>query len=144
MSETQTYKTHRQWVPLWHYVATPIALINVIVAAKGLSGGMTFANSWAVVFALGFFAVAYLSRQQAIVVQNRLIKLEERIRMKELLPEALRARIGELTTSQFIGLRFAPDAELVGLVERCLGGQLANAEAVKKEIKGWRPDTLRA
>ena len=144
MPETQTYQTHRQWVPLWHFVALPIAMANLVIQFMALRNGMTFASIWGAVFAIGFAAAAYLARQQAIVVQNRLIRLEERLRMRDALPEGTRGRIGELTTSQLIGLRFAPDAELAGLVERCLGGQLANAEAVKKEIKGWRADTLRA
>ena len=144
MPETQTYQTHRQWVPLWHFVALPIAMANLVIQFMALRNGMTFASIWSAVFAIGFAAAAYLARQQAIVVQNRLIRLEERLRMRDVLPEGTRGRIGELTTSQLIGLRFAPDAELGGLVERCLGGQLANAEAVKKEIKGWRADTLRA
>ncbi len=144
MSETQTYQTHRQWVPLWHFVALPIALANLIIAGMGLKQGFSFSTIWVVVFAIGFAAAAYLARQQAIVVQNRLIRLEERLRMRDVLSEGLRGRIGELNTSQLIGLRFAPDAELAGLVERCLSGQLADAEAVKKEIKGWRSDTLRA
>ena len=144
MAESQDYKTHRMWVPLWHYVATPIALINLIVALVWLKNGLTFGNIWMVVFAVGFAATAYLSRVQAVTVQNRLIRLEERLRLREVLPEAMRGRIMDLTVSQLIGLRFASDAELAGLVERCLSGQLGNAEAVKKEIKTWRPDTLRA
>ncbi len=144
MAEQQTYASHRMWVPLWHYVATPIALINLIKTLVSLKNGITFTSIWAVVFAVGFAAVAYLSRAQALTVQNRLIRLEERTRLREVLPESMRGRISELTLSQLIGLRFAPDAELAGLVERCLGGQLANAEAVKKAITGWRPDTLRA
>jgi hypothetical protein len=144
MADTQTYATHRKWVPLWHYVALPIALLNIAVALRGLKNGVTFDNVWVVLIGIAFFATAYLSRSQALVVQNRLIRLEERLRLKEVLPAAMHAHIAQLTTSQLIGLRFAPDAELPGLVEACVGGQLANAEAVKKAIKGWRPDTLRA
>jgi len=67
-----------------------------------------------------------------------------RLRLKDVLAPALAARIDELTVSQLVGLRFASDAELPGLVERCLNGQLANGEAVKKEIKNWQADWLRA
>ena len=65
-------------------------------------------------------------------------------RLREVLPAALAARIGELRTSQLIGLRFAGNGEMAGLVERCLSGELANGEAVKKQIKHWQPDWLRA
>lgn len=144
MAETQTYATHRKWVPLWHYVALPVTMINVAVVLNNLRKTPDLMHGWAVLVSFAFFATAYLSRSQALVVQNRLIRLEERLRLKEVLPAAMHAHIAQLTTSQLIGLRFAPDAELPGLVEACVGGQLANAEAVKKAIKGWRPDTLRA
>ena len=144
MADQQTYATHRQWVPLWHYIALPIATINVfVVGVRVFKDGINMRSVWGLLFAIAFFAVAYLSRQAAITVQNRLIRLEERLRMKEILPAALVGRVGELSVSQLIGLRFASDAELAGLVERCLGGELKNAEQVKKVITTWRPDTLR-
>ena len=144
MADQQTYATHRQWVPLWHYIATPIATINVfVVGVRVFKDGINMRSVWGLLFAIAFFAVAYLSRQAAITVQDRLIRLEERLRMKEVLPAALVARVGDLSVSQLIGLRFASDAELAGLVERCLGGELKNAEQVKKVITMWRPDTLR-
>ncbi|MBI3790321.1 MAG: hypothetical protein HY275_05530 [Gemmatimonadetes bacterium] len=144
MAEQQTYATHRQWVPLWHYLALPVSLINVFVVLWHARTGFGVNAAWGILVSIAFAATAYLSRNQAIVVQNRLIRLEERLRLKEVLPEGTRGRIGELSISQLVGLRFAPDAELPGLVERCLSGDLANAEAVKKAIKGWRPDTYRA
>jgi hypothetical protein len=144
MAEQQNYQNHRQWVPLWHYIATPIALIGLLIALKGLTKGLTFDTIWAVVFAIGFAATAYMSRMQALLVQNRLIRLEERLRLREVLPEPMRGRINDLTLSQLIGLRFASDAELAGLVEGCLAGQLKNGEDVKKKITTWRADTLRA
>lgn len=140
----QTYATHRKWVPLWHYIATPIALMGLIKSLYDLRFGTDLHAIEKVVFMVGFAATAYLARQSAITVQNRLIRLEERLRLQSVLPEAMRGRIIELSTSQLIGLRFAVDGELAGLVERCLSGELKGAEQVKKEIRTWRPDELRA
>lgn len=144
---SQTYATHRQWVPLWHFFALPVSLVNffvVAVRAFKSGDGFVFANMWMVVMALAFAVVAFLARNQAIVVQNRLIRLEERLRLRAVLPAAMHGKINDLSVSQLIGLRFASDGELAGLVDRCLSGQLKGAEEVKKEIKTWVGDTLRA
>jgi hypothetical protein len=97
-----------------------------------------------VVYTVGIMLCVFRARAQTLTVQNRVIRLEMRLRLKDVLAPALAARIGELSVSQLVGLRFASDAELPALVERCLSGQLANNEAVKKEIKNWQPDWLRA
>lgn len=140
----QTYATHRKWVPLWHYIATPIALLGLGKSLYDLRFGTDLHAIEKVVFMVGFAATAYLARQSAVTVQNRLIRLEERLRLQSVLPEGMRGRISELSTSQLIGLRFAVDGELAGLVERCVSGELKGAEQVKKEIRTWRPDELRA
>ena len=77
-------------------------------------------------------------------VQNRLIRLEMRLRLKDVLPASLAKRVNELSAKQLVGLRFAGDSELQALVERCLSGELASDEAVKKQVKDWQPDWLRA
>ena len=96
------------------------------------------------VYTFGILLCVWRARAQTLTVQDRVIRLEVRLRLKEVLPAALVARIGDLSARQLVGLRFAGDAELPGLVERCLSGQLANDEAVKKEIKNWQADWLRA
>jgi len=96
------------------------------------------------VYAFGLLLCVWRARVQTITVQDRVIRLEMRLRLKDVLPAALAARISELSASQLIGLRFASDPELPALVERCLSGQLANRAAVKKEIKNWQADWLRA
>ena len=96
------------------------------------------------VYAIGVMLCVFRARAQTLVVQDRLIRLEMRLHLKAVLAPALAARIGELSVSQLVGLRFASDAELPGLVERCLNGELATRGAIKKEIKNWQPDWLRA
>jgi hypothetical protein len=75
--------------------------------------------------------------------QDRIIRLEERIRLERVLPADLRGRIGELTADQFIGLRFAPDEEVPELTQRALGGELKTRSDIKRAIRGWRPDHMR-
>lgn len=145
MAETvQSYANHRRWFPLYHYVALPILVINVAIAVAHLVRRPTPWNAWLVVLAIGLAAGIVASRASALVVQNRVIGLEMRLRLAATLPPALRARIPELRLRQLIGLRFAGDEELAGLVERCLHGELATADAVKRAVRDWRPDFLRA
>jgi hypothetical protein len=141
----QDFKSHRRYDPAWHFV-------GVIIVTAGFIGAVVRAvrhpdgywNWWFAVYTLGIVLVVARARAQTLIVQNRVIRLEMRLKLAGLLPAANAGRINDLTTSQLVGLRFASDAELPSLVERCLSGQLANGEAVKKEIKSWQPDWLRA
>jgi hypothetical protein len=140
----QSYATHRRRFPLFHFVALPILLANVAVAVGHAIRRPTLWNAWLVVLALGLVAGLVASRASTLHVQNRVIALEMRLRLAATLPPELRARIPELRLKHLIGLRFAGDSELPGLVERCLRGELATADAVKREIRDWRPDLARA
>jgi hypothetical protein len=141
---TQNLANHRRFHPPWHFVAIPILAINVVAAAWHAYRHPAPWAYWEVVVAVALFLAVGAARSQTLTVQNRLIRLEMRMRLRELLSPALAARIPELTVSQLIGLRFASDAELPGLVERCLAGELKNNEAVKKEVRAWTGDYLRA
>jgi hypothetical protein len=141
---SQTFANHRRYDPPWHFVGAMIVLLGVIAAAVHAYRQDGYYNWWMVVYTVGIMLCVFRARAQTLTVQNRVIRLEMRLRLKDVLAPALAARIGELSVSQLVGLRFASDAELPALVERCLSGQLANNEAVKKEIKNWQPDWLRA
>jgi hypothetical protein len=143
-NQPQTYATHRRYDPAWHFAGFMILLLGVIAAGVHAYRQRTFYNHWMIIYTFGVLLVAFRARSQTLIVQNRVIRLEMRLRLKDVLPAVLAARAGDLTLSQLIGLRFAPDAELPGLVERCLAGELANGEAVKKQIKNWLPDYVRA
>ena len=141
----QDFQSHRRFDPAWHFVGAMIVLggfIGAIVHAARHPDRMI--NWVGVVYTLGILLVVFRARAQTLMVQDRVIRLEMRLRLKDVLPAALAARINELTPRQLVGLRFAGDSEMTGLVERCLSGQLADGEAVKKEIKNWQPDWLRA
>ena len=140
----QSYATHRRLVPLFHYVAMPILLANVAVAVGHAIRRPTMWNAWLIVVAIGLVAGLVASRAAALHVQNRVIALEMRLRLAATLPPELRTRIPELRLKHLIGLRFAGDAELAGLVERCLRGELATVDAIKREVRDWRPDVARA
>ena len=94
--------------------------------------------------ALALVGVSTSARTMALTVQNRVVRLEQWVRLGAVLPPDMRSRIGELPLRHLIALRFASDDELPDLVRRCLSGELRTADAVKREIREWRGDYLRA
>ena len=141
---SQTYASHRRYFPLFHYVALPLLLANVLVAIAHVWRRPSMWNGWLVVVSVALVAGFVAVRSSTLMVQNRLIGLEMRLRLAATLPPELRTRIPDIRLNQLVGLRFAGDDELPGLVERCLHGELATADAVKREIRDWRPDHVRA
>ena len=142
---TQDFKSHRRYDPLWHFVGAIIVAAGFIAAVvRAIRHPDGYWNWTFALYTFGILLVVARARTQTLTVQNRLIRLEMRLKLAGLLPSATAGRVNDLTVSQLVGLRFASDAELPGLVDRCLNGQLANGEAVKKEIKTWAPDWLRA
>ena len=142
MEKPQSAASHAMWSPMFHFVVVPIALINVIVAVVQLVRSFSLGSAWLFVVAFAFLALAERTRAFAMGLQDRIIRTEERIRLGSLLQEPLRSRIGELTTDQLVGLRFASDGEVAGLVKRALDEKL-NRKAIKQAIKEWRPDNSR-
>ena len=97
-----------------------------------------------VLLALAFVVGALCARIFALTVQDRVIRLEMRLRLQQVLPAELRGRIPEFTVSQLVALRFAGDAELPGLARKVLDEKLTDRKAIKKMIQKWEPDYLRA
>lgn len=91
-------------------------------------------------FAVGVLVTVFYSRLFPLGVQDRVIRLEERIRMRELLPDDLKSRISEFTTDQLIGLRFASDEELPQLARQVLDGGVSGRADIKKAVNNWRAD----
>lgn len=140
---TQTYANHRRFHPLFHFIGIPIVSINLIVRIVQAVRLPSLASWWEVVVAAALIIAMFLARYYALNVQNRVIRLEERLRLERVLPPELRSRVGELRTGQLIALRFAPDEELPELTRAVLAGELQEKSAIKKKIRNWRGDWLR-
>ena len=138
----QTYANHTRFDPAVHYFLLPVFLITFIATIVHLVRHPHLASAWAVVLAFTLIVLTVRMRMLLLRVQDRVIRLEERMRLATLLPEPLRSRILELSERQLIALRFAPDAEAPALVERTLNEKLSSKQ-IKQAIQNWRPDHLR-
>ncbi len=143
MSEEQTYNNHVRWYPLFHFVVMPILLLNFLFQAFRLYQEPGLDRAVWVVLSLGLVLLALTARLQALKAQDRVIRLEERLRSRDLLSAETAARAEGLSASQLIALRFAPDDEFGALVERTLSGEFANGKEIKLAVKNWRGDHLR-
>ena len=135
----QTYANHTRWQPVWHFFAFPMLGINVLWSLVGLRNGPTLEVLFDIAVALALLVVVGLVRVSPLTVQDRLIRLEERLRMERLLPDDLKARLDEITLQQFIALRFG---ELEALTRKALD-EKAEPKAIKQAIQNWRPDYQR-
>jgi len=141
----QNLKNHARFVPSFHFFALPVFGINFVWSLYKLTYlGFSFAGIFGVLFAAALVVLALRARLFALAVQDRLIRLEERLRYERVLPEELRWRADELTVNQFVSLRFASDDELPALMKKVLDERVTNRKAIKQLIKNWRPDYLRA
>jgi len=140
----QNFGNHRRWVPVWHYFAIPVLTLNIFVAAFRMwQQGFAKGTIWDFVVAIALVLAVFYSRVMALTAQNRVIRVEERMRMQGKLPADLHGRINDLSTGHLVGLRFASDEDLPGLARRCMDGELKGSADVKKAIKTWRADNLR-
>jgi hypothetical protein len=143
--DEQNFSNHTRFFPPFHFFVVPVLLINFFwsiyrwkLSGFSLDGFVTVVVAAAL--ALGFLC----ARRMALSVQDRVIRLEERLRYERLLPADLKPRIGEFTVSQCASLRFASDAELPALARKVLDEKLSQRKAIKQLIKNWKPDYLRA
>jgi hypothetical protein len=145
MPTPQNLKNHTRWYPFFHFFLLPMLLLNIIFSIY------VTIHHWPVHWCLGLwwiamafvlFVMAGVARGGAIKVQDRVIRLEERLRLAALLPAEDRAHIDELTVQQLIALRFAPDDELPALVRKTLTQNL-EPKAIKQSIVNWRGDYYR-
>jgi hypothetical protein len=142
MAEPQTFSNHTRFDPLFHFFVLPVFAITVILTIVHLVRRPGLHSAWMVVVMVAAIVAVFKIRLYALKVQDRVIRLEERMRLANLLDESFRSRIGEFTESQLIGLRFASDAELPQLAARALSEKLSRDE-IKKAVQQWRPDYWR-
>jgi hypothetical protein len=138
MSE-QSYANHKRYYWPYHFVAMPILGLNLIVRIIAVVQWWSPINLWEVVVAIGLIALMASARIFALTVQNRLIRFEERARLRELGIDA-----SPYSTSQLIAMRFCSDAELPELARAIADENLRSGDAIKRRIRSWRPDYLRA
>ncbi|HEY9127521.1 MAG TPA: DUF6526 family protein [Acidobacteriaceae bacterium] len=141
----QSFRSHASLDPIYHYGVAPALILNLIVAIVLLVMSLhthLLTGIWIVLLSAILLLLVVRLRTYPLKVQDRVIRLEERLRLEALLPEALRKRIPELTEDQLIGLRFASDDELPSLVEMTLEKKLDRRQ-IKERIQNWRPDHWR-
>ncbi len=138
----QTYANHRRYDPSFHLFAFGVLSISFLLTVWRTVRNPTFENAWWIVVAAAAIVLLFRVRIYALRNQDRIIRLEERLRLEKLLSEPLRGRIGELSERQLIGLRFASDGEAADLVKQAIDEQISGEE-IKKRIKVWRPDVFR-
>ncbi len=142
MSETQSLKNHARFDPFYHLFITVLYLINLVYAGFHLYRQPSLSSWWYLVLSLAVIVPIFKLRLYPLKVQDRVIRLEERLRLQALAPQQWHAQIYRLTESQLIGLRFAADDEVVELAKLALEHNL-NRKQIKERIKNWRPDEWR-
>ncbi|MBP6444295.1 MAG: hypothetical protein KA267_09765 [Gemmatimonadales bacterium] len=141
---SQSFSNHARYFPPFHFFATPVLMVYFVYTIRVASEVRTWPTVLAAVVAFALIVLAVSARTMALTVQNRVIRLEEQLRMQRLLPADLQARIGELSVGQLVALRFASDAELPELTRTVLTQGITDKKAIKRMITTWRPDHLRA
>jgi hypothetical protein len=144
MTQPQNFKNHAKFVPAYHFFVVPVLMANLIISIIRLVHFVNFERAFAVLLALALLVFATVARTFALTVQNRVIRLEMQLRLRELLPADLQPRIGEFSLAQLVALRFAGDAELPALARKVLDEQTTDKKAIKSMIQNWKPDHLRA
>ena len=144
MSKVQSFEDHTRLVPLFHQVALPIFLGNLVWCIYRVIHLHSIESVVTLLVAFALLLTAFYARVFALTVQDRVIRLEMRLRMQELLGADLRPRIPEFTVGQLVALRFASDAELPELARKVLDEKLTDRKTIKKLIRDWQADMLRA
>ena len=145
----QTFANHAKLDPPFHFFVLPVFALGLVMTLIHFFAHLSESNFkenfhafLLIVLALALLTLAFKVRLYSLKVQDRVIRLEERLRLMQLLNEPLRSRIPELTEDQLCGLRFASDGEVAKLAERALNEKLSRKD-IKKAIQSWRPDYWR-
>jgi hypothetical protein len=140
----QSYASHRRYDPRFHFIVIPVLAINALIslyfAYKTIGRPNVYFAFWGAIVAIVLLLLSLSVRAYATALQDRIIRLEERLRLERLLPDDLRPRIGELTTGQLISLRFCGDDQVGELTRAVLEGEVRGREEIKKRIASWRAD----
>ena len=140
----QSLENHARILPAYHYVAFPLFAVNFFYTLYQTVTAFSWANLVGFGLAVALVLLFFIARVMAMTVQDRVIRLEERMRMRALFPPDLQPSIDTFTVKQLVALRFASDAELPALARRVLDGNIVDQKAIKKMVTAWRADHLRA
>ncbi len=143
----QNLANHPKYVPGYHYLTFTLLGINLLWSLYRLGWGLPLVPVYdrldTVFVAFALLLLAWYLRVFPLKAQDRVIRLEELLRLERLLPADLKPRIGELRAGQLVALRFASDAELPELTRAVLDGKITSQAEIKKRVRSWRPDYLR-
>jgi len=141
----QNFANHGKFFPPFHFFVIPVMAINFIWSTyRWTVAGFSLDGFERVLLAAALLVGFGTVRRMALTVQDRVIRLEERLRYERVLPADLKVRIGEFTVAQLIALRFASDLELPVLARKVLDDKINERKAIKQMVKTWKPDYLRA
>jgi hypothetical protein len=138
----QTLHNHVRFDPLFHFFLLPVFLISWLLSVYFAIRSPSLLSIWGIVFVTAVIVTGLKARLYALKVQDRVIRLEERLRLASILPAPLNSQIPKLSEKQLVGLRFASDEEIAALAQRTLAENLAPAD-IKKAIRNWRADYWR-
>jgi len=145
MSEkAQSYKNHARYVPAYHFVVLPLLVLNFIWTVIAVKRHPSSDGYRTVLVAVALLLLAFVARVFALRVQDRVIRLEMRLRLRDVLPPEVASRLHEFRPGQLVALRFASDDELPALARKVLDEKLNDQRAIKQLIKDWQADHLRA
>ncbi len=139
----QNLANHSRYVPGYHFLTAGLLLVNLVWSIVRLVGGPSIDSTVALLVAVALVMMFWYLRVFPLAVQDRVIRLEESLRLAAVAPE-LAGRVGEFTPHQLVALRFASDAELASLARRVLDERITSRSAIKALIREWRPDHQRA
>lgn len=144
MSETQSFAKHARYLPPYHFFVFPVLLVYFIYTVRVAIEVQAWQAILASVVAFALIVFFFMARVMVLTVQNRVVRLEERLRLARLLPADLQGRIDELTLGQLVALRFASDGEVAELTRKVLTEGITDKKTIKSMVTSWRPDHLRA
>lgn len=139
----QNYANHAKLVPAYHFVAFPLFAVNVFYWLYVTVTAFSWGNLIGLGTATALIILFFVARLMALTVQDRVIRLEERLRMRQVLPADLQPYVDTLTVDQIVGLRFASDDELPALMRQVIDAKITDRKAIKQMVRNWRADYLR-
>jgi hypothetical protein len=143
-TKVQTFENHARIIPAYHFLTFGILVFNALWCIYVAISVPSMDSLVRLLVAIALLFLFFFARVFALTVQDRVIRLEMALRLRDVLPPDLRTRVGELTVKQLVALRFASDAEMPALVATVLADGIHDQKTIKKMVRSWQADHLRA